>query len=128
MIENIQNSNIITAYSGDLEIIGNGIAPCTTDMPLKIKIKDLELVFKFESDSTKEMKAERRVDGKKLILVLLNFNNSLGSGIIEPVEFGIIDHKKVYLSYWVWTPSSKDSKRIINWTILQGEEISKSEE
>jgi hypothetical protein len=128
MIQNIQNSNFITAYSGDLEIIGNGIAPTTKDKPLSIKIKDLELVFKFESDDTKEMKAERRVDGKKLIMVLTNFNNSLGSGVIEPEEFGFIDNRKVYLSYWVLTPSSKDSKRIINWTILQGEQITKSEE
>ena len=129
MIESIHNPIEITAYNGDLEILGNGIAPSTNDFPLKIKVRDLEIVFKFKIDEdNKEMKAERQVDGKKLIVVLTNFNNSLGSGIIEPQEFGFVDNKKIYISYWIWTPSIKDSKRIINWTILQGEEITKSVE
>lgn len=127
MIDNIQ-SNIISAYSGDLEIIGNGIAPTTASFPIKLRIKDLELSFEFDTDDSKDMKVERRIDGKKLTLVLINFNNSLGSGLIEPTEFGFMDNRKLYISYWVWTPSRNDSKRIINWTILQGKEEIKTGE
>lgn len=126
MIENIQNPDFITSYSGDLQIVGNGIAPCTVNMPLRLKIKDLEIIFEFDSDESKEMKEIRQIDGKKLTLTLFNFDNSLGSGIIEPVEFGFMDNKKIYISYWIWTPSNKDSKRIINWTVLQGKELIKS--
>jgi phospholipase/lecithinase/hemolysin len=39
------------------------------------------------------MKVEKRIDGKKLTIVLINFNNSLGSGMIEPAEFGFMDNR-----------------------------------
>ena len=102
MIDNSQQTTEIKSFCGDLEVIGNGIAPSTINLPLSIKIKDLELTFEFDSDNSKEMKVERRIDGKKLTLLLLNFDNSLGSGIIEPVEFGFLDNRKLFLSYWIW--------------------------
>tara|TARA_B110000093_G_C12801918_1_gene339217 strand:- start:370 stop:756 length:387 start_codon:yes stop_codon:yes gene_type:complete len=127
MIDNIQQSNGIKAFVGDLEIIGNGIAPATIEHPLSIKIKDLNVQFKFESDDSKDLKVEKKIDGKKLIMVLINFDNSLGSGMIGPEEFGFMDNRKMYISYWIWAPSTKDSKRIINWTIMQGQEEIKTD-
>lgn len=128
MIDSSQQTSDVKAFCGDLEVIGNGIAPSTIDLPLSIKIKDLELMFRFETDDSKEMKIEEKVNGKKLTLILMNFDNSLGSGVIEPVEFGFMDKRKLYLSYWIWTPSKNDAKRIINWTLLQGKEEIKKEE
>jgi Domain of unknown function (DUF6864) len=128
MIDTNQQNNIVTSYSGNLKVIGNGISPATKEFPLKLKVRDLEIEFEFTDDKSNETVEERRIVGKKLFLVLKNFNNSLGTGVVNPVKFGFIDKKEIFLSYWVWTPNIKDGKRIINWTILQSEEEMKTEE
>lgn len=127
MIEINKQNNIANSYSGELKVIGNGITPATKKMPLKIKIQDLEIEFEFIDDKTNETEEERRIIGKKLLLILKNFNNSLGTGVIEPSEFGFLDKKKIYLSYWVVTPNTADGKRLVSWTILQSEEEIKTE-
>ena len=128
MIEINQQNNVANSYSGNLKVIGNGITPATKSMPLKIKIQDLEIEFEFEDDKTNETKEERRIVGKKLFLVLRNFNNAFGTGVIEPSKFGFLDNKEIFLSYWVITPNKADGKRLVNWTILQSEEVMKTEE
>ena len=127
MVDTAQQFAEIKAFTGDLEIIGNGLAPATKDMPVKIKIDDLELEFEFVTDKTNNANVERRVVDKKLYIVLTNFNNSLGTGMIEPIEFGHIKNRKLYVSFWIWTPSVEEGRRIINWTILRGSEIQKTE-
>ena len=119
LIESYQEPKNITAYHGDLEIIGDGVSPSTSDNPLKIKIHDLELCFEFLSNKTNGMKVEKKVKSdNELLLTLTNFNNSLGSGIIKPTEIGLLKNKKIYISFFIWIPNN-DGSRLINWTILQ---------
>lgn len=127
MIEINQQDDVVNSYSGNLKVIGNGITPATKDMPLKLKIQDLEIEFEFEDDKSNETKEERRIVGKKLFIVLKNFNNALGTGVIEPSKFGFLNNKEIFISYWVITPNAADKKRIVHWTILQSEEIMKTE-
>jgi len=128
MIDASQQPLNLKSFTGDLEIVGNGVAPAIKGLPLRIKIEDLEIEFEFNTDKSNDTRIERRVVEKKLFIVLTNFNNSLGTGIIDPMEFARLKNRKMYLSFWIWTPSSEEGKRIINWTILQGSEIIKTEE
>ncbi|GEP52722.1 hypothetical protein FNO01nite_33940 [Flavobacterium noncentrifugens] len=110
----------ISSFVGEYEIVGNGCAPSLIDMPLKLKINDLTFEFNFISDSdNKETKVTKRnVDGKVGIFDLINFDNPLGTGALTPWHIGTISGRKLYISFWIWTPSSNDGKRIIDWTLM----------
>lgn len=125
MIDTNQDSIPIKVYSGDLEIIGNGIVPTTQDRILKIKVDTLEFQFYFVKDENEKSKIGRKVVDGKMHIILTNFNKSLGIGMIEPIPIGTLKGKELFISLWVWTPSEKDEKRIINWTLLQGSEVQK---
>ena len=113
----------ITSFVGEYEIIGNGCAPSLLDMPLKISVEDLTFEFNFISDSNnKETKVmKKNIDEKAGIFELVNFDNSLGTGALAPWHIGTLHSRKLYISFWVWTPNAKDGKRIINWTIMLGQ-------
>ena len=114
---------LVKSFSGELEIVGNGVAPVTGHSPLKLQVADLEIELHFEVDpKEKESSYNMEIDGKKLVLTSKNFDNALGTGVIKPIAIGHLQKRKLYLSYWVWTPSSGEGNRIINWTILLGGE------
>lgn len=110
----------ITSFVGEYEVIGNGCAPSLLDMPLKINVEDLSFEFNFISDSNnKETKVmKKNIDEKAGIFELVNFDNSLGTGTLAPWHVGTLHNRKLYISFWVWTPNAKDGKRIINWTLM----------
>lgn len=116
----IDQALTIKSFVGEYEIIGSGFAPSLLDMPLKIKVEDLTLEFNFISDSDeKERKVKKRnVENKTAIFDFINFENQLGSGSIAPWHIGSITGRKLFISFWVWTPNPTDGKRIINWTLM----------
>lgn len=116
----IDQALTINSFVGEYEVIGSGFAPSLLDMPLKIKVEDLTFEFNFISDSEeKERKVKKRnVDDKTAIFDFINFDNQLGSGSIAPWHLGAISGRKLFISFWVWTPSPKDGKRIVNWTLM----------
>ncbi len=127
MIDTNQQFANIKSYCGDLEVIGNGISPAMKSQPLCLKVDNLEIEFEFLTDNSNTVKSETRVVGNKLLYILTNFNNQLGSGMIEPFEFGHIKGRKLYISFWIWVANIVEEKRLINWTILLGSEITKSD-
>lgn len=110
----------INSFVGEYEIIGSGFAPSLLDMPLKLKVSDLTFEFNFISDSdNKETKVTKRnIEGKTGIFDFTNFDNSLGTGSIVPWHIGAFDGRKLYISFWIWTPNAKEGKRIVNWTLM----------
>lgn len=116
----IDQALTVTSFVGEYEIVSNGCSPSLPDMPLKIKVNDLTFEFNFISDSdNKEIKVTKRnVDGKLGVFDLVNFENSLGTGALTPWHVGTINGRKVYISFWIWTPNANDGKRIVNWTIM----------
>lgn len=116
----------VIAYNGDLQVVATGTTPSTEGYPLSLRIRDLVLRFAFESNDSKELIVRRDIEGKTLTLILCNFDNSLGSGILSPEEFGEIDNHKYYITFWVWTPNKDENKRVINWCIYRDSDIKKT--
>jgi hypothetical protein len=121
MIEINESSPKITSYVGDLEVIGNGIAPSNIESKLKLVLDDLQFEFDFVSDKeNKGYTIVRKVIEKKLSFILTNFENALGTGVITPLEIGHHSGKRLYISFWVWTPNASEGVRIISWSMLKG--------
>ena len=128
-MEVINESLVAKAYVGSYEVFSNGLVPHEATMPLKIILQDLTLAFNFieDKDVTKKEVTRRVVDDKNLIFDMVNFTNTLGSGIITPWEIGYINNRKLFISVWVWSPNPSDNRRLINWTLMLGDKISNNE-
>lgn len=122
-----QENISVKAYTGNYEIIGNGLGPATKEMRLSLKVSNLEIEFEFISDKNKEPKIEKRVVDNKLYIVCINFSSNLGTGMVAPFSIGNLNGRELLLSYYVWSPNSDDDKRLINWTVLLGQEINNEE-
>lgn len=113
---------MIKTFVGDLEVIENGIVHANNDQPLRLIIDELEMTFHFNSDpENKQLSTISKVVDKNLIWELTNYTNPLGSGVISPLELGSLNNRKLYASFFVWTPNEYDGKRIINYVIYLGE-------
>jgi hypothetical protein len=124
MIELNETSSTIKSYVGDLEVIGNGVVPALIEAKLKLVLYDLQFEFEFVTDKEhKGFKVERKVIEKKLSFILINFENALGSGLLSPLEIAHINSKRLYVSFWVWTPNLTEGRRLINWTMLKGGDV-----
>lgn len=121
---------LVKAYVGDLEVVGNGIVQVTKDKNLLLVLGSiLKMEFKFESDKeNNEFSINRHIGkNKRLIWTLTNFNNALGTGIINPIELGSLSKRKVFVGFFVWSPVPKSGNRIVNYTIYLGDKSEKED-
>jgi hypothetical protein len=111
-------------FVGDLEVIHNGTIHVTKDKPLVLQIDDLKMKFNFLIDNKeKSFHTNYFVKDDTLHWELTNYTNSLGTGIIEPVIIGTLKRRKLYASFFVWTPNANEERRIINFVLYLGEEV-----
>jgi hypothetical protein len=68
---------------------------------VKINISELTLEFVFEGDDNadKPIISHTQPSDLHIKLVLKNFNNPLGTGILEPTKFGTLRNKEVYFTF-----------------------------
>jgi hypothetical protein len=119
-----QNSPLTPiATVGELTVLGSGLVHVNEGRNLSIKLDDITVEFTFPTDSSnesREARVEADVEGKKLILKLLNFTNSLGQGQITPSIMGSIRQKTLFLSYYVWTVDLSKGLRLISYNFYLG--------
>jgi hypothetical protein len=113
--------NKVKAYAGNLEVIGEGNVHISEERPLKLLIgKDLEMEFNFISDSsTKKFNTSYRTEGKKWIWELTNYDNPLGSGVLNPIEVGTLNSRKLFVSFFSWRPNTNSENRIVSYIVYQ---------
>lgn len=111
----------VKAYAGNLEVIGEGNVHVSEERPLKLLIgKDLEMEFNFISDSSnKESKTSYRTEGEKWIWELTNYDNALGSGVLNPIEVGTLSARKLFVSFFSWRPDINSASRIVSYIVYQ---------
>jgi hypothetical protein len=108
----------VKSFIGNLEIIGNGTVHSNEEQPLLLEIDTLEMGFIFVRDEkNKETRTESAVVGSRWNWELTNYVNSLGQGIISPVEIGTLKARRLFVSFYIWTPNEKENRRIINYVI-----------
>lgn len=109
----------VKAFVGNLEVIGNGIVHANSDQPLNLLIGGaLEMTFEFKTDNeNKEFQTRYRVENNQWIWELINYNNSLGTGVIRPINIGNLKDRRLFASFFIWTPNPNENNRIINYVI-----------
>jgi hypothetical protein len=122
-IKYIIMNNDIKITTGNLEVIGNGNIHIAFDRIFTIHIKDkvqVEFIF-VENKEQSEDSIEANVVNDKLTLTLINYSNPLGMGVLEPMEIGILENKKLFLSFFIWHPNKEKGNRIINYVLYTEE-------
>lgn len=87
---------------GDFDVLESGTVITMRDADIHFFIKELEYVFQFAK--TEENEAKIRMvsnDGRKLVVELQNFDNSLGTGNVNPIPMGKLDGKDLFILFRV---------------------------
>ena len=114
--------------SGPTDIIASGTVISFKKNPIEIIFGSvntpLKLIIEFETDDENEESQDVLSNPSKdtLILKLINHNNPLGSGNTEPVYFGTIEGRGLYLNYRVYTLLAELDKTV-HYAIYLGEEV-----
>lgn len=109
---------MIKTLVGTLEVLDNKIVHVTQDSDLSIIIDNITILITFINDKTEKDKIKKEiVDGTTLRIVCNNFENSLGEGVLLPIEIGHYNGRKLFLSFFVWTPNSSQGRRIVNYCL-----------
>ena len=87
---------------GEFDLIESGSIITMKDANIHFFIQDLEYEFRFTKAEGNELKINIVSNtGKKLVVELQNFDNSLGAGNINPMPMGTVNGNDMYLLYRV---------------------------
>ena len=63
------------------------------------------------------------VDSQTLRFTLTNWNNPLGTTLLEPVEIGTYGNRKLFVLFFVQKAGSKGQLRLVTFSLYLGEEV-----
>ncbi|HIF9174799.1 TPA: DUF6864 domain-containing function [Photobacterium damselae] len=90
---------------------------------ISIGIEDMTLKFVFENDNNEKGSSYRgNVEGNTFTMSLINFKNSLGEGVLTPLEIGQLNGKRLLISFYVTTLSTQE--RRFEYNLFLGRDIS----
>ena len=123
MSETTVKQSSVTAFVGELEVLANGVVHVTRERIFSVKIGGLEMRFDFiEDKDDTTISTVNKIEGPILTWTLKNYLNSLGEGVIEPVKLGRFMNRDLYASFYVWSPDSKNGRRLISYVVYLGQE------
>lgn len=105
---------------GEYEVYAQGTVISINNKPVKFIIEDLTFELEFiDDDQTSEMKVEPKQfqDKKCLTLIFTNFNNTLGTGNLLPLELGVIDGKALFFNYKIHGRAGEKNEGEVGKTI-----------
>lgn len=109
----------VTVEIDDLEVLHSGVIHLENKSELKIKISTLSITFKFISDDG-EIRYIGRTEGNDLFIDLYNHNNVLGEGALTPLNFGVINNRKAYITYFTNTLVVEKQSRRFEYVVYLG--------
>lgn len=106
---------------GEYDVISSGEILTHDNHDISFDFESIMFTFSFVCDENKEKsKLNAHVDENNknhLHIELINFDNSLGRGLINPIEVGELEGKKLYIQFIVSNLETK-STRIFEYTWL----------
>lgn len=109
---------MIKTIIGNLEVIDSKTVHVTKESELSIFIEELIILISFTDEKEQKDRIKRVVVNETTLkIVCNNFDNSLGEGILTPLEIGIFNGRKLYLTFFVWTPNLAQGRRIVNYCL-----------
>lgn len=112
--------------SGNYKVYDSGTVISFEQEPVKFHLApDLNVSLAFRDDI--EKKDEHRLEFNpvsltELEIILVNFNNSLGTGNTAPLEIGTLNNRRLYLNFRVYILNVKTNKTI-HYCWYLGEEV-----
>jgi len=105
-------------YTKDKEILDTGLIITFKNEPVIFELSEnLKYTVILKDDATIEGQhvQPKVISNEELMLTLINFNNSLGAGNIEPLKLGVMDGKTIYLNFIVYA-MSKEAQKTLQYT------------
>ncbi|GAB4509061.1 MAG: hypothetical protein Tsb004_09020 [Allomuricauda sp.] len=113
---------------GEYEVYSDGTIISLPNEPVKFFIEDLtfELVFKDNKEvKGQNVEAKPFENNKGITLIFTNFNNSLGTGNVQPLPLGFLNNKTLYFNYRIYAlngePDKGETGKTIHYTWLTKE-------
>jgi hypothetical protein len=111
-------------FSGSYKIFASGIVIQYNNEPIRFSIApNMSLVFKFITTEDKNIRMEHTISNDSLIVLLYNFDNSLGTGNTIPINIGVLNNRKFYINFRVYALSELKESRTLHYTLYLGEEV-----
>ena len=110
----------------NFEVLNSGSVITYENEPITFHLADdLRVTFVFRDDkNNKEHRMDfNPIDNNELELILINFNNSLGTGNIKPISIGTLNNRRLFTNFRVYALSEKNKGRTIHYTWYLGEEV-----
>ena len=103
---------------GNMNVLQSGTVIGVINQPIEIMIDDLKIEFIFEdSNDLEQIARPESISNKHLRLTLINFNNSLGTGNMEPLAIGSYANNHLLLSYRIYSLGENVGKTL-HYTFL----------
>jgi hypothetical protein len=115
----------ITTGENKYEILDSGTVISFEGESLTFELAaDLKVIMSFKQD--KEINGQKmdfkEISPKELEIILINFNNSLGTANVSPLDIATIGGKKTYLNFIVHSIDNSQQKTI-HYTWYLREEV-----
>ena len=103
---------------GDMSVLQSGTVIGVVNQSIEFLIDDLTIEFIFVDNEDREQVVNpESVSNKHLKLTFINFNNSLGTGNIEPLKIGSYGDNHLLLSYRIYSLGENVGKTL-HYTFL----------
>lgn len=86
-----------------------------SSMKLQLEFNEsfkMEICLDFKTTESKSHNLETKIEGNKISFICSNFNNSLGTGTTIPLSIAVVNGKKVFFSFWVYSVGEHASRKI----------------
>ena len=98
--------------SGSKEFIASGSLNTFDQTPILLEISDnnkkfLKIQFEFKTDKDiSETRTEVAINEDTMVFSLTNYDNPLGTGLVEPLQFAKYNSKLLYILFYVYSHST----------------------
>ena len=91
----------VSKYIDDLTMIDSGVIHCVTNNLIKIKLNNFDLNFILikDVDTSRKLRVKDQ-SSKHITLEFINFNESLGSGVLEPTSLFVLNGFEIFLLFY----------------------------
>ncbi|HGW5129456.1 TPA: DUF6864 domain-containing function [Acinetobacter baumannii] len=107
----------VSKYIDDLTMIDSGVIHCVTNNLIKIKLNNFDLNFILikDVDTSRKLRVKDQ-SSKHITLEFINFNESLGSGVLEPTSLFVLNGFEIFFTFFI--RSLNDYQKEFTYSLL----------
>lgn len=113
--------------TGDKELLESASFLITDLGETVISVGDqdpLRFVLNFVEDADGKLDlVSEAVDNKTLRITLTNWNNPLGTTLVEPVEIGSYQNRRLFVTFFICKAGNEGQNRAVTFSLYLGEKV-----